>query len=143
MQRHKVIGPRKTFPPTPQPEAPRSEALQEGVLELRAKTRGRRAASPIPPGGASLKAVTPHELRMLVRDVAKARHVDAIRTVPEGLAVFHAGERAVGAGAEWMIHEVAPELTARVCKSGRKTRGFRVEQDTRTLESRGAQEDHP
>src|SRR4029077_6074737 len=107
------------------------------------KTRGRRAASPVPPGGPALKAVTRHELRMLVRAVEKARHIDAIRPVPRGVALFHAGERAFGAGAERMIHEVAPELTARVCKSGRKTRGFRVEQDARTLESRGAQEDHP
>src|SRR5260221_9207981 len=60
MQRYVVIVARKTLPPAPHPEAPRSQAVQDGPLELRAKTRARRAASPVLAGGAPLKTATPH-----------------------------------------------------------------------------------
>src|SRR5262249_19595851 len=105
MQCYVVVMPGQAFSPAADRELPRSESIPQGLLEFRPKPPGRRAAVPVLAGAAALKAVATYKLRVAVGDVAKARHVDTVRPVPEGLAVFHAGKCAARAGTERMVHQ--------------------------------------
>src|SRR5438093_883660 len=83
---------------------------------------------------AALKPIATQEFGLAALHVAEPGHVDAVRAVPMGGAVLESRDRAVGAAAHRMVHEVAAELPARVGEPGGEARGFRVEQDARGLE---------
>ena len=74
--------------------------------------------------------------------VGVARNVDARGTAAVVVAIEESGHVAHGADAVHVIHEIAADLVRAVRETVRKKFRFRVEQDLRGRDRRGAQEHH-
>src|SRR5579872_6200564 len=135
-----VVGSGQTFAPAADPELPRSELAQQGILEFGAEPGSGQATPPAVSAAATLKAVAANELRMFVHDIPKTGHVDSVRSVAERFPVFHPGDNAVSTRTERMIHQVAPNLSAGVRKSVGELRRAGVQQDSGAFQGRSAQE---
>src|SRR5256714_8644945 len=90
---------------------------------------------PSPSAGAALESVAANEVGMPCRDVAEARHVDAVGSFADGAAVGPAVEHAAGTAPLDVIHDVPADLIARITDS-------RVEQNPRAFERRCAEKDN-
>src|SRR5579872_3778954 len=85
--------------------------LRHGVLEPTAHAQLLDRARPSLAARASLIAEPAHVVPLVAEQVAVARNVEARGSSAEIVLVLEALERAVGAAAELVIHEVVTELT--------------------------------
>src|SRR6267142_6945778 len=116
VQRGAVLLTRQHLAEASEAHRPGAE-LGEPRLERRPEAGCVQRGMPPRAARAALKSVAAYEVGIARCDIAKARHVDAVGTLPDRAAIGPAVEHAAGAAPLDVIHDVATDLPARVANS--------------------------
>src|SRR5439155_26890572 len=116
-------------------EVPAS-CLDQSLLVLSTEARLRDAAYPKRPTETAMETIPAQKRRFTLPDIAKAGHVDAVGPVADRIPIGGAVDSTVCSAAHDVIHQVLPDLAARVGDS-------REQEDARGLDRRGTEEDDP
>src|ERR1700690_4266559 len=93
-----------------------------------------RAAIPSLAVGPSLKTVAAQEIRMLLLDVAEARHIHDVGASAKNLAILVSWDYGCGSAPFDVVHQVVTQLAGGVGKARRKFRCGGMEQYARGLQ---------
>src|SRR5882672_8784790 len=113
MQRRPVRLAGQHFAESPEVHAPRAQFF-EPSLECLSDPRGAQSVLPAAAPCPTLESVAANEIGVTRRDVAEARHVDAVGAIADHAAVGPALKLAVRATPLDVVHDVAADLVARV-----------------------------
>src|SRR5436309_5739643 len=97
--------------------------LAQGPLEFGAEANLPDAPSPSFAEALALKSVTAQEVWVPGLHVAETRHINAVGTPADDMAIFHAGEGSVSSAGLYMVHQVVAEFAAGVCQAIRELAG--------------------
>ena len=114
--------------------------LGEGILEFATDAHFRNFAAPALASGPTLVAKTPDVVALIAKQVAEARHVNAIGAAPVHVFVIEALGIAVGPHPKMMVHDVVPQLAAAAAQAPRPNIGGRVHQHPSRVQRGGVEE---
>src|SRR5256885_8371682 len=80
--------------------------LAQGLLEFGAEANLPDAPSPSFAEALALKSVTAQEVRVPGLHVTETRHINAVGTAADDMAIFHAGEGSVSPAGLHVVHQV-------------------------------------
>src|SRR5258705_8892288 len=111
-----------------QAHAPRTR-FPERLLVLGPEASLFRAASPVGPSAPTLEAIAAQKRGLALPNVAEARHVDAVGSIANGIAVGRSVHAAVGAAPHDVVHQVLADLATGIAEPASG-----IEQDPRLVD---------